>query len=262
MNVLIVNDEILTAEMMKTDIPWKELGIAEVHTAYDAAAAKALIRERDIQMALLDIEMPGESGIELLAWIREHDYDIECIFLTCHANFEYAREAIGLGCQDYIVMPAENQVICDGVSKVVERICQKRDHRRYERIGKEFVMEKEKSMEEKHADTRRGEEVIARVCSYIMNHISDPDISVNEIAERFFFHPVYLNRMFRKEKGSSVGQFIMDQRMDLAVSLLRNKNLAVTDVAERVGYRNYTNFHSIFKKRYGCSPTQYRELYL
>ena len=259
MNILIVNDEILTAEMMKKDIPWEELGIAQVYTAYDAASAKTIIQESDIQMVLLDIEMPGESGISLLAWIREHNYDIECIFLTCHANFEYAREAIGLGCQDYIVMPADQQVICDGVAKVVYRIHKKRDHRRYERIGKEFVLEKEKTIDEKYTDTRKGEEVVAQVCDYIMNHIGDPELSVNEIAEKFYFHPVYLNRMFRKEKGISVGQFIMDQRMDIAVSLLMNKNLTVTDVAEQVGYKNYTNFHSIFKKKYGCSPTQYRE---
>ena len=71
-----------------------------------------------------------------------------------------------------------------------------------------------------------------------------------------------LNRIFRKEKGSSAGQFIMDQRMDLAVWLLRHKNLAVTDVAERVGIEMIRIFTVFSKKRYGCPPTKYRELYL
>lgn len=262
MNILIVNDEILTAETMKADIPWERMGIDLVYTAYDAASAKILIGEKDIQIILLDIEMPGENGMSLLGWIRENQYDIECIFLTCHANFEYAREAIGLGCQDYIVMPADNQVITDGVSRVAKRICQKQDHRRYERIGKEFIMEKKKALDEKNMEKHKCEDVISQICTYIMNHIDDPEISVNDIADKFYFHPVYLNRIFRKEKGISVGQFIMNQRMDIAISLLMNKNLSVTDVSEKVGYKNYTNFHSIFKKRYGCSPTRYREVYM
>ncbi len=61
-----------------------------------------------------------------------------------------------------------------------------------------------------------------------------------------------LNRIFRKEKGSSAGQFIMDQRMDLAVWLLRHKNLAVTDVAERVGIEMIRIFTVFSKKGTGA----------
>lgn len=262
MNILIVNDEILTAQTMEKDIPWSDIGISQVYTAFDAASAKVLIQEKEIQIVLLDIEMPGENGISLLGWIREMHYEIECIFLTCHANFEYAREAISLDCRDYIVMPASDQVILEGVRKVVERIQVRQNRMRYERIGKELVMEKERDLDDKKTDKISVPESVAQVCGYIIRNISDPELSVNNIAEKFYFHPVYLNRIFRKEKNVSVGQFIMNQRMDIAVSLLANKSLTVMDVAEKVGYKNYTNFHSIFKKKYGCSPSQYREIYL
>lgn len=260
MNMLIVNDEILTAKTMETDIPWGSIGISHVYTAFDADSARKLIREKEIQIILLDIEMPGENGISLLSWIRENHYEIECIFLTCHANFEYAREAISLDCRDYIVMPAADQVVLDGVRKVAERIRSHQDRQRYERIGKELVMEKEKDVDDKKADKPSVQESIAQISRYIISHISDPELSVNNIAEEFHFHPVYLNRIFRKEKNVSVGQFIMNQRMDIAASLLMNKNLTVMDVSEQVGYKNYMNFYSIFKKRYGCSPSQYREM--
>lgn len=263
MNILIVNDEVLTAKTMERDIPWSSIGIFQVYTAFDAVGAKTLIREQEIQIVLLDIEMPGENGISLLSWIREMHYEIECIFLTCHANFEYAREAISLDCRDYIVMPASDQVILDGVRKVVERIQARQNRMRYERIGKELVMEKKRDLDDKNkTDKPSVPESVSQICRYIIHNISDPELSVNNIAEKFYFHPVYLNRIFRKEKNVSVGQFIMNQRMDIAVSLLVNKTLTVMDVAEKVGYKNYTNFHSIFKKKYGCSPSQYREIYL
>ena len=106
MKLLIVNDEILTAETMKEEIPWKQYGIDEVYTAYDAEAGKERIQEYDPDIMLCDIEMPGENGLALLRWVRENRKEMECVFLTCHASFAYAREAISLGCQDYILIPA------------------------------------------------------------------------------------------------------------------------------------------------------------
>ena len=50
-----------------------------------------------VDILLCDIEMPGENGLGLLRWVREQEKEIECIFLTCHAKFAYAQEAIILG---------------------------------------------------------------------------------------------------------------------------------------------------------------------
>ena len=111
MNLLIVNDEILTAETMKEDIIWEDYEIVQVFTAYDAEQAKQIILEKKVDIILCDIEMPGENGIELLRWVRQKNLEIECIFLTCHANFIYAIEAIRLSCQDYILLPARNEDI-------------------------------------------------------------------------------------------------------------------------------------------------------
>ena len=111
MKLLIVNDEILTAETMKEEIPWKQYGIDEVYTAYDAEAGKERIQEYDPDIMLCDIEMPGENGLALLRWVRENRKEMECVFLTCHASFAYAREAISLGCQDYILIPAKYEDI-------------------------------------------------------------------------------------------------------------------------------------------------------
>ena len=89
MNLLIVNDEQLTAETMKKDMDWASYGISEVYTAYDTEAARACIAEHPVDILLCDIEMPGENGLGLLRWVREQEKEIECIFLTCHAKFAY-----------------------------------------------------------------------------------------------------------------------------------------------------------------------------
>ena len=66
MNLLIVNDEELTAETMKQDMEWERYGIGDVFTAYDAEQAKAVIRSEHIDIMLCDIEMPGDNGLSLI----------------------------------------------------------------------------------------------------------------------------------------------------------------------------------------------------
>lgn len=56
-----------------------------------------ILKNFPVDVLLSDIEMPEEDGISLCLWAKKEIADIECIFLTSHADFEYAREAIRLG---------------------------------------------------------------------------------------------------------------------------------------------------------------------
>lgn len=256
MKLLIVNDEIRTAEGIKRGVVWNRYGIEEVYVAYSTQEGKNIIQENEIDILLCDIEMPGENGLLLLKWVREQKYKIECIFLTCHANFQYAQEAISLGCQDYILIPAKYEDIGQAVLKVVNRIKEKNKDARYMKYGKYYLMEKV-SVKEKETP----EEVIEEIKTFILEHIGDSDLAVNSIADKFHFHPVYLNRLFKQKQGVPVSQYILDERMHLAASLLTLEGISKAEVAERIGYSYYANFHNMFKKYYGCTPFQYQENY-
>lgn len=257
MNLLIVNDEELTADTMKEDIPWQDYEIDEVFTAYDAEQAKAVIGAETVDIMLCDIEMPGDNGIELLRWVREEEKPIECIFLTCHPSFAYAQEAIALDCQEYILIPAKYEDIGKGVQKVVRRIRKERETKKYEEYGRKAVQEQIEQAVEIHGKKRTGKELVSDVERYISQNLGAPDLSVNELGKRFYVHPVYLNRVFKKEKNMPVSQYILSERMKLAVELLRSETLSASAVAEQVGYQQYTNFCNAFKKYYGETPSEY-----
>lgn len=121
MNLLIVNDEVLTADTMKDAISWKIYGIDQVFVSYDAQSARRYMDAGDVDLMLCDIEMPGESGLALLKWAKENHAEVECVFLTCHASFDYAHEAIKLGCRDYILLPAKYEDIAAAVKKSLIR---------------------------------------------------------------------------------------------------------------------------------------------
>lgn len=257
MNLLIINDEELTADTMKEDINWKDYGIDEVFTAYEAEQAKEVIQSENVDIMLCDIEMPGDNGIELLRWVRQEEKPIECIFLTCHPSFAYAQEAISLNCQEYILIPARYEEIGKGVQKVVQRILKEQEMKRYEEYGRKAVQEQIDQAVETHGKKRTGKELAGDVARYISEHLGESELTVNELGKHFFVHPVYLNRIFKKEKAMPVSQYILTERMELAAQLLRSQTLSAGAVAEQVGYQQYTNFCNAFKKFYGDTPLEY-----
>lgn len=259
MNLLIVNDEKLTADTMALEMEWERFGIEQVYVAYNFEEGKRNIQEHTVDIMLCDIEMPGKSGIELLHWVKENYNNIECIFLTCHASFEYAREALELGCQNYLLIPAEYEEIGTAVYRVVKRIQEHRQNIEYAEFGKKAVSRQVDSAAKEFGEKKSPKAYVDDTVTYIETHLGEERLAVQEIADYLHLHPVYLNRIFKKEKGCSVGQYIANERMTLAGKLLESGRLSVNAVAERTGYGNYSNFNMMFKKYYGCTATQYQE---
>ena len=106
MNLLIVDDEISSIQAVKNMLDPEEVGIEEVYTALSADEGREILSSRrDIQLLLCDIEMPGESGLDLLEWINQKELGIYCIYMTCYAEFSYAQRAVELGSRAYLLKP-------------------------------------------------------------------------------------------------------------------------------------------------------------
>lgn len=259
MNLLLVNDEVLTAETMRKDMDWKRYGIDEVYTAYSADSARKCINQYVIDIMLCDIEMPKENGISLLRWCRENHKKMECIFLTCHATFTYAQEAISLGCQDYIVIPAKYEDIGNVVHKVATKIHIRQEELLYMEYGRTKVLETANTATEIHGEKQNTAVLVENMVKYICENLNNENFSVNELGEIFHLHPVYLNRIFKKEKGISISQYVINEKMKMAAGLLLTGKLSAAAVADQVGYKNYSNFNITFKKIFHCTPGQYIE---
>jgi YesN/AraC family two-component response regulator len=259
MDLLIVNDIVLEARTMASDINWPSYGISHVFTAFSAGAAREVISRQHIDILLSDIEMPDENGLSLIHWIQDNHYDIDCVLLTCHADFEYAREGLSLGCQDYITLPAKYEDIGASVQKVCLRRQQHQDEKRLQDYGKNWLVSHAEAVaEHSNGELRSSPGEIADKCAaYILDHISDSSLSVTDVANSVFLNPIYLNRIFKKEKGSNISQWIIKERMELASTLLLTTDKPAADVAYQIGYNNYPYFSTVFKKYFGTTPSQY-----
>lgn len=144
MNLLIVDDEKIVADNLLYEVNWKDVGLDQVWCAYDVLGAKAFFEKETVNILLCDIEMPFGNGMDLLRWVREHDYTCECIFLTCHAEFNYAREALQLGSVDYLLKPVDYGILVPVVLKAMERITDREQERIYEKYGHQWEKNKDK----------------------------------------------------------------------------------------------------------------------
>ncbi len=257
MNLLIVDDEVVAVRGMLDGIDKEACGIEKIWTAYNAENALNILNTQKIDIMLCDIEMPGANGIELLRKVRQDKKEIACIFLTCHAKFEYAQEAIALGCKGYILKPAPYDEITNKIKSVKEEIS---GSRKRESLARYHISEEElEGLPERNKDAHSVKEIVADVEEYITSHISDSELMVSDIADKLFLNKDYVNRVFKREKGVSVSQFLIQERMKLAGLLLEDSKIDVNLVAEKVGYSNYPYFSSSFKRYYGCSPSQYQK---
>ncbi|MEK3910204.1 helix-turn-helix domain-containing protein [Paenibacillus sp. FSL H7-0331] len=120
--VLIVDDEIHAAHGIETGIDWAKLGVTQVYVAYNIRQAKEIYTSQAISLMICDIEMPQGNGIDLLTWVKEHYPATVSLFLTCHADFEYAKKALQLGSLDYLLKPVRYTELEAVLHKAIQKI--------------------------------------------------------------------------------------------------------------------------------------------
>lgn len=260
MKALILDDEAVSVEIMLAQVNWKSCGIDEVFTAYNAEEAREVLKQSPVDVILCDIEMPGENGIEFMQWARKNGYTMTCIFLTCHAKFEYAQEALRLGSMDYILLPAPFDVIEQRVREAVDGLKEKQIDAKVKEMGKRYIQTQKEFIRQQYGEVKSKESFVAQADLYIHEHLGDFDLSVPKIAEYLNLSPDYLNSIFKQEKGITLNKYIIQTRMEVAELLIREGNISISAIAEQLGYENYSYFSSSFKKAYGCSPTSYGKI--
>jgi len=99
-----------------------------------------------------------------------------------------------------------------------------------------------------------------RVKSYIDENYSQ-DLKVSSLARMEFMEAGYLGETFAKQFGLSINEYINQVRIKRAMELIRTTDMKLNDIAYAVGYKNYNNFFSNFKKIASIKPTQFYERY-
>lgn len=186
---------------------------------------------------ITDIKMPEISGLELIARIRERDKKTAIIILSGYSNFQFAQRAIELGVSRYLTKPTNPR----------ELIC--------------VLEETEKKLggkQEKEEDSGKIPNLfVQKAADYIKLNYSEK-ISIKEIADQLYLSPNYLSELFKKHTGKTISEYLTEYRLEKACQLLDHAEYRVGDVSGMVGIHDGRYFSNMFKKKYGMTPTEYR----
>lgn len=424
--MLIVDDERYAAEGICNCHDWGALGISRVHTAFSADEARGLLTERLIDILICDIEMPDEDGLSLVRWVKDHSPHTESLFLTCHSEFDYAKQAFQLKSFDYLLKPIDSEELAGVVTQMIRVIKERAEKSRsaqlvqkYEslwskqqpklaerfwqdllarriltfgdfleralqdaqltlspdaqvlpilihvgewlrpfagrdlemmryavqkaaeevllpgllgqvitdRNGQLFVMVYESHHAQESAAADHWEEACnsfvasckqmfyCRISCYVgyfaplhdmpglcdglkelqHGHVAgtsavlvysaemdaalgekekngfvqqsiqfikqnvEEDISRDDVASHVGLNPAYLSRLFKKETGVNLIDYLIETKLNRAKQLLDTTDMTVSMIAQQVGYSNFSHFTRMFRKRFEVNPQEYRK---
>lgn len=103
------------------------------------------------------------------------------------------------------------------------------------------------------------ESVVEIVKRFIKDNIGEMRLSRDEIANYVYLNPDYLTRMFKKQTGFSISDYLQQQRIEYAKKLLIETDMPVSEIALSAGYSNFSYFSTIFKKMTQLNPMEYRK---
>jgi len=125
LKAILVDDEQLSIHMMENLIEWERYGVRIVATAADGLEALEKFRENVPNIVITDIKMPNLDGIEFIRRVREISVDAEIIFISAYADFSFVKEAIALGCSNYLLKPVDEVELEKTLQKITQKISEK-----------------------------------------------------------------------------------------------------------------------------------------
>ena len=149
-----------------------------------------------------------------------------------------------LGALDYLLKPVPIPELESILGKAVEGVKRRREGERLAKIFK--------------PQDGDGASVMGTVKQYIADNLS-MKIQREELAKMVYLNPDYLSKLFHKQVGMTLGEYILEKRLALAKQLLINTDLSIADISQRVGITDASYFIRTFKKNLGVTPQQYRE---
>ncbi|MCI9444780.1 MAG: response regulator [Oscillospiraceae bacterium] len=244
LKVLIVDDEDLVRRGIVLGVDWAARGCVVVGEAANGEEGIAAVERYSPNLIITDVRMPRMDGIEMMKQLRQKGCKAHVIILTAYSDFSYARSALQLGADDYLLKPFRDQELIAAIDKVRQK------ERELTALTPQDTLPLVKGDKSKY---------VLQALEYIAGHYSDQDISITMIASHLGVSEGHLSHVFKKETSYTIISYLTQYRVHTAMKLLQDCRYKVYEVAEMVGYRDVAYFGSTFKKLAGMSPSEYQD---
>ena len=265
--VMIIDDEEIIREGLKTTVNWEELGCEVAGEAEDGDTGYKAALTIKPDLIFTDIRMPGMDGLQMIARLREMKSACKIIILTGFRDFEYAQEAIRQGAFRFLLKPVRTDELKLAISEAIKELRSARSKdeifNNLEKRVKEFYgieqAEPENSAErEKGGDSSGNPKyLVGKALTYIKENYAS-DLKLKTVADEIYVSTWYLSKLLKKETGDNFISILNKIRVENAKKFLQDPKYKIYEIANVVGFTDVPYFTKTFKKVTGLTPMEYK----
>ena len=251
--VVIVDDEQIIVDGLRKIVNWGAYDCQVVGTANTGRKGLELIREKNPDILFTDIRMPQMDGLAMIAAIRSEHQDMQISILTGYREFEYAREALRLGVNRFLLKPSRMKELNEAMEAMTANL------KKAGAVEQEQVVPEQKAEETDKPATvdEAGNFVVKKAMEYIRAHYNEK-IQLTDVAEAVYVSHWHLSKLLNKTLDKSFSDILNETRIKQAQVLMQDSSLHIGDIAEKVGFNDAAHFARVFKKYTGMSANEYR----
>lgn len=238
---MLIDDEPLILEGLAFKVNWTALGFAVKQTALNGRQALKALEQQPVNLVITDIRMPGLNGIELIEQLYRLYPQLKILIMSGYDEFSYAKKAMEYGVMGYLLKPISR----DELTSYLMRVKAQLDAQR-------ALSQNSPAQEEPFP------EVINEILLYIDRYYHT-NLSLKQISGKVYLNTAYLGQLFKKCLGESFNDYLNKRRIRAVKELLSQRNLSISEIIQRVGYKNPAYFYTQFKRYEGKPFKDYRQ---
>lgn len=245
--VLVVDDEPSIRYLLK-DILEEFFIVYEAETGRQAIE---LLQVVSVDLIISDVMMPDINGIELCQKVKNtpDTCHLPFIMLSAKGEIDQQTEGYDAGADAYIPKPFDTQYMIVRVKKLLEY--RTRLHAIFTKENKETTIA-DKNLS---GDDRI---FLKKLVELIEAHIEDTTLDASFLETQMALSKMQLYRKMKTLSNMTPLEFIKHMRLQKSIKLLETTSLSVNEVFYQSGFNNQSHFFREFKKRFNCSPSEYR----
>ena len=258
--ILVVEDDADLAVYMR-----QELGrYFQVEVANSGEEALSLPLY-SFSLIISDIMMPGIDGYELLRRLRrdEQSRHIPAILLTALSAPDKLEKGFSAGADAYITKPFSMPLLLLQVRNLLQRADDQRrsveKRKDAEHQEDAHTLNRKAVAAAKVIIDERDRRLIDQLAGWVDSHLADPELSVDKFAADMDYGRTKFYGKLKQLTGFTPNEYIKERRLQRAYELLADEHVTVSEVAYQVGLGTPQYLSTIFKKRFGLTPTQYQK---
>ncbi|MBC7400678.1 MAG: response regulator [Mucilaginibacter sp.] len=243
--ILIVDDNLeLRVFLKQTFEPFYH-----IYEAADGFEAVKIATEKLPDLIISDVMMPGMDGIEFCRVVKEQEETKHIPFIILSAKDALASKIEGLesGADLYFAKPLSIDLLLLTVNNIFEQ-----GENLKLRYTSDYLLDATK-----HVKSEKDKEFFTRLLTLIEENIQNVNLDVDFLCEHLYISRTKLYQQIKKIADQPVGDFIRTIRLKKAIHIMTHEDVAMNEVADRIGLLSSSNFSRAFKKEYGKSPLQF-----